>query len=203
MKHALSLLLLAAASARAAVVVTTLNAPIPLTFEGLHLNPYTGATSTASSVPDWNTSPWINPFFGGVYIASGDLLLPIITGTDQIVNLAAGTVIDGSLAHTLAESGSTTHFGAGAGQFQAGVAGYIGFRMQPVAGGPVHYGWIKATLNNTGAGVIESYAYESTPGEPIAAGATVSGAPEPSRAVLFLAGATWGLLRRRRMRAGR
>lgn len=203
MKHVLSLFLFAVASARAAVVVTTLNTAIPLTFDGLYLNPYTGATSTASSVPDWNTSPWINPFFGGVYIASGDLLLPVITGTDQIVNLAAGTVIDASLAHALAESGSGTHFGTGAGQFQAGVPGYIGFRMQPVAGGPVHYGWIKATLSNSGAGLIESYAYESTPGEAIAAGAMASGAPEPSRAMLLLAGAIWGLLVRRRPRAER
>lgn len=199
-KHlALVLSVLFVPSLRAAVVYSgPVNIPIPLTFEGVFLNPFTGATAGAWPV-NWNSAPWINPFFGGVYIATDDLLLPVITGADQIVNLAAGTVIDGSLSRALAESGSATHMGAGAGQFQPGVSGYIGFRMQPTAGGPVHYGWIKATLNNTGAGLIESYAYEGTSGEPIIAGATTSGVPEPSRAIMILAGAAWGLLRRRRM----
>lgn len=53
--------------------------------------------------------PWFNPFFGGVFIANGDLLRPVITGTDQVVNLAAGTMIGATSNFVVGESGSTCY----------------------------------------------------------------------------------------------
>lgn len=182
--------------AKAAVVLTTANSPIPLNFDGVYLNPWTGATA-GTQPGDWNTAPWLNPFFGGVDFGNGDLARPVFTGADQIVNLAAGTLIDGSSNFVAGESGSSTHVGPALNQFQLGVPGIVGFTFQPTIGGNVYYGWASMTFSNSGPGTIHSYAYDNTPNTGILAGDTL-GIPEPSRALLLLLGLMGAVGRRRR-----
>jgi hypothetical protein len=168
--------------------------PIPLNFDGIYLNPFTG--STAGTEPaSWATAPWINPFFGGVYIGTNSLFRPAITGADQIVNLPAGTLIGSGLSFSPGQSGSISHLGAGPDQFVLGVPGYIGFAMQSVPAGPTLYGWLKIEIKNTGPGSILGWAYENTPGASIQSGAV----PEPTAAFLSLASAAVLTWRRRRV----
>jgi autotransporter-associated beta strand protein len=136
------------------------NIAVPQNFDGLYLNVTTGATSF-SEPADWNSSSWINPFYGGVYTASSDLLRPVITGSDQILNLGAGTLVSSVSTFATGESGSTTHVGAGAGQFTLGTAGYMGFQFKTSPGGTTQYGWLNITISNTGAGVIRDWGLEA------------------------------------------
>jgi hypothetical protein len=180
--------------ARGAVIYSGVqNLGVPQNPDGLYLNIYSGAIAGAQP-GSWNTAPWLNPFFGGVFIATDDLLLPVvITGTDQIVNLAAGTLIDGSSTFATAESGSTTHVGGGPLQFQLATPGYMGFAFRQTVGGPVYYGWLQLTINNASEGTIKDWAYESVAGVGIAAGV-----PEPGRALLLFVGTFLTFLRRKR-----
>lgn len=115
--------LLAAPAAGAPIVYSGIqDFPIPLDAEGAYLQIASGVTA-ASFPPDWATAPWINPFFGGVYIGNSPLLRPVITGADQILNLAPGTVIGSGSNFVAGESGSTTHLGGGPGQFALNVPG--------------------------------------------------------------------------------
>ena len=192
----LLLALLAVTKVSAATIVYSgvQDLPIPLNDEGTYLQVHSGATAAAFP-PDWATAPWINPFFGGVFIGTGPLLRPVITGPDQILNLEPGTVIGSGSNFALSDNGSSTHVGAGAGQFALNVPGYLGFTFRPAVGGPDHYGWLQIEIHNTGPGKIISWAYEDTPGASIEAGAPV--VPEPGAlALLGLAGASLALRRR-------
>lgn len=169
--------------------------PIAVNDEGTYLQIHSGATAAAFPT-DWATAPWINPFFGGVFIGTGPLLRPVITGPDRILNLEPGTVIGSGSNFALSDNGSSTHVGAGAGQFALNVPGYLGFTFRPAVGGPDHYGWLLIEIHNTGPGKIISWAYEDTPGASIEAGAPV--VPEPGAlALLGLAGGVLALRRRR------
>lgn len=168
------------------------NLSVPQSPDGLYLNVYSGATEGGQPV-SWNTAPWLNLFFGGVYIATDDLFLPVITGGDQVVNLAVGTLIDGSSTFASAESGSATHLGGGPLQFQLATPGYMGFAFRQNVGGPLYYGWLQFTINNASPGVIHDWAYESVSGVGI-----VTGIPEPGRALLLVFGACSAFLRRKR-----
>ena len=194
--------LLFALPARAAVVYSgVINESIPMDTNGVYLNPLVGTTAVDPFPSTWGTQPWLNPFMGGVYVASNDLLCPVITGVDTIVNLTAGTVIDSSLTCTSSESGSTDHTAAAVtpNKFTLGVPGYIGFKFKATPSSTdVFYGWASVTFNNTGAGSINSYAYDDTPNTSIAAGFTGSVVPEPSRALLILVGGLGLALRRHR-----
>lgn len=140
------------------------NVAIPFDLNGAYLNPVTGTTYIDPYPATWDTAPWINPFFGGVDIANSALLRPVITGTDQIVNLGTGTLINGSSNFVAGESGSSTHVGAGAGQFTLGTPGNIGFEFEASVGGPTRYGWMNTTISNSGAGVIRDWAYDNAGG---------------------------------------
>ena len=158
-----------------------------------------GATS-GTFPSDWSTAPWLNPFFGGVNIANSALLRPIITGTDQILNLAAGTVINGAGNFVAGESGSSTHVGVAANQFHFGTVGIMGFVFEATGGGSSYYGWGRLNVNNVGAGSIVDWAYDNTPETSILAG-QIAPVPEPAEGARILLLALPGvslLLRRRR-----
>ena len=194
----LFLLLATATTTRAAIIYSGVqNVPIPLDFEGEYLRIDTGAT--AGSFPaDWSTRPWLNPFFGGVDIGNSPLLRPVITGTDQILNLGLGTTVGNGSNFVAGESGSTTHFGNGPGQFALNTPGYIGITFRSTPSGPDFYGWIDISVNNAGPGNIVSWAYENVSGASILVGDTGAAVPEPGTALFGLACAGLALVRRRR-----
>ena len=192
----LSLLLGLPASASVVYISTPIS--IPQDFDGVFVNPLTGVT-TATQPGDWNTAPWFNPFFGGVYVWTSDLLRPEITGADQVVNEAVNAVIGSSGTFAAGESGSSTHIGAGANQFQLGTPGIIGFTFKATTSGPSFYGWAKVSFSNSGAGSVLEYAYDDTAGTSIPAGFTGSAAPEPGRTVLLMLGGVALGMRRRRL----
>ena len=160
----LSALLWPVVSAHAGVTYSGYqNIAVPQDFNGLYLNVTTGATAF-SQPADWNSSSWINPIFGGVHAGSSDLLRPVITGSDQILNLGTGTLISSASTFATGESGSTTHVGAEAGQFTLGTVGTMGFQFETAPGGTTQYGWLNITISNTGAGVIRDWGYEAVAG---------------------------------------
>ena len=194
-----TLLALATASASHAGIVWSgpMNVPVPFNFDGVYLNPFTGATA-ATQPADWNAAPWLNPFFGGVDIGSDALLRPVITGADQVVNLGVGETISAASTFAAGESGSTTHVGAAANQFHLGTPGYLGFAFEPALGGATYYGWAQLTISNTGAGTLHDWAYENAAGTAIRVGAVA--VPEPGTALFGLALLGTALTRRVRRR---
>ena len=164
------------------------NIAVPQNLEGLYLNVTTGATSF-SQPADWNSSSWINPFFGGVYTANSDLLRPVITGSDQILNLGTGTLVSSASTFATGESGSTTHVGAGAGQFTLGTAGYMGFQFKTSPAGTTQYGWLNTTISNTGTGVIRDWGFEAEAGS-IVVGRLEQSAPSGATQVMTLSPGT-------------
>jgi hypothetical protein len=191
--------LLAATTAvsRAAIVYSGIrDFPIPFDLEGSYLQ-LESDTTTSTLPANWSTAPWINPFFGGVKIATSPLLRPIVTGSTQVLNLPLGTVINSTSQFTLGESGSDTHFGPATGQFALNVPGYLGVAFRSTITSPDSYGWIQLQVSNLGAGKIIAWAYENLPATPIAAGATGI-VPEPATFTLFaLTSLTLLALRRR------
>lgn len=148
---------------------------VPLNFDGVYLNLVTGATSSVEPA-DWATGPWINPFFGGVYLTNEALVRPVITGTDQAVNLSAGTSISAASTFASGAGGSTTHVGTAPDQFQVGIAGNLGFQFQSAPAAANRYGWMNLTVSNTGAGMINGWAYDDTSGS-IVVGNIMQSAP--------------------------
>jgi hypothetical protein len=120
-----------------------------------------------------------NPFFGGASVATSNLLRPVTSTAATnapLVNLAYGDIINDADLYPPGFSGSTTHMGSGAGQFQNGVMGYLGFKVD--FGGSDHYGFARVTFRNDGAsGTIHDWTWNST------AGASITAVPEPSQVV--------------------
>lgn len=139
------------------------NIAVPQTLEGVFLNVFTGATAFWEP-PTWTAAPWLNPFFGGVYIATDALLRPVITGTDQIVNLGTGTLVSSGSTFVAGVNGSWSHVGAGVNQFALGTPGNLGFEFEATSGGTTLYGWLNTTINNTPDGVIRDWAYDDEGG---------------------------------------
>lgn len=187
----------AISASHAAIVYSGVqNVAIPQDFGGVYLNIVSGAT--ASSQPGtWNAGSWVNPFFGGVGIGNSALLFPVVTGTDQIVKLAGGAIIDSASNFVLGESGSSTHVGPAANQFQIGSAGLMGFKWRLPGGGSDYYGWLRLEVNNVGAGKIIDWAYENAAGAGIQAGAgALTPVPEPGAALIGFALLGVGIARR-------
>lgn len=192
-------LAIASLSARGAVVYSGVqDVPVPNDPAGVWFNIATGGTSLTEPA-SWNTAPWINLFFGGTAIGNDDLMTPAITGVDQVLNLAMGTMVDGAMSYPAGESGSSTHVGGGAGQFALGMEGLIGVQFQFTTGGPFKYGWMRVVVENTGLGLIRDWGYENADGVGIPAGFTGTMiVPEPGRGLMLLAGLAATLSRRKR-----
>ncbi len=185
----LSALLWSVVSAHAGVTYSGYqNIAVPQNFDGLYLNVATGATSF-SQPADWDSSSWINPLFGGVWTSSNDLLRPVITGSDQILNLGTGTLVSSASTFATGESGSTTHVGTGAGQFTLGTAGTMGFQFKTSPAGTTQYGWLNTTISNTGAGAIRDWGFEAEAGS-IVVGRTEQSAPSGGAQVMTLSPGT-------------
>lgn len=145
---------------------------IPANFAGVYLDVDTGNWNTDANSPQagWD----INPFFGGSVLWNSPGFQPVRSGTgatDAVLNLATGTMVDGSSTFSTFVQGpggqnpggpgygsSEAHIGGGAGQFVAGSEGYFGFRL---SGG--NYGWMRVVLtNNTGGALIKEWAYDNS-----------------------------------------
>lgn len=172
--------------------------PVPLNFDGVYLNIVTGLTS-GTQPGTWTTAPWFNPFFGGVGLGNSDLLRPVVTGVDQVVNLNPGVPVNAGSNFVAAESVSSTHVGNMPGQFGLGVPTLVGVAFNTSSGGPVFYGWIRLVISNTGDGLVKDWAYDDATGTAIPAGFTGSTfVPEPTRILLLLLGFSALLWQRRR-----
>jgi hypothetical protein len=190
---------LATQSAHAVVVVADFTAApivIPFNIDGLYVNVVSGATgTTGASVPGWD----INPYYAGSggLSPSFSLFSPAAPGGYVGAGIAATPLAVGT------EVGSTSTFVGGALGTGPAVAGvqYFGFRFQNGTGvtATTHFGY--AAFDRTlpvAAGSVRllGYAFESTPLTSI----TVSPIPEPSTALMMLAGiAAAGSLMRKRL----
>lgn len=180
------------------------NLNIPANLDGVYLN-FTHASNAAafrSSVSE--PGSWdLNPFFGGASAGNSDTFLPVLVTSapdSALVNLAYGTLINASSTAAPGFSGSTTHMGAGANQFQSGSQGYIGFKLNP--GVNDYFGWMRVTFRDDGgAGTIHDWAWDdSGAGGGIYAG-SLSAVPETKgRLPLIAAASLWGAMALRRRR---
>jgi hypothetical protein len=161
-------------------------------FAGVYVNILTQVTSTTQPV-DFDTAPWIGFDFGGIDIINGDALRPVATGS-QVVNLTTADSVGSASPVALGANFSDAHTGPAASQFTAAAPGYVGFAFSPTVGAPVQFGWAKITINNTAAGTLHEWAYETNPGTAIQVGAV----PEPGGTALSLLAAALLTTRRRR-----
>ena len=205
---------LAAPQAQAAVIYwdnADIFAPVGVgfTFEpvtGLIGGAVNGYTTPVGGFTVWN--------YSANYIQlTGDAKNPAVgtlAGPNATSNLALGTTI-GS-ASVFAGSGPYPYFmyfdKSNAAGFPwnteaDGTTGYVGLKFE--IGVNTHYGWARFTYDDltTGNITLHDFAYENVAGQSILAGDTgpAAAAPEPSRALLALAGLCGVALRRRRKQA--
>jgi len=188
-------------SAGAAIIYSGVqNIAIDTTFDGTYLNVDTGAHSS-SVITGWD----VNLFFGGYGIANSTTFQPVRASTDNmasVLNLASGTLIDGSSTFSSGEAGSDSHMGTGALQFAPGTDGLIGFRLTTDGGAGPYYGWMRVDLTyNTSGAVIKDWAYDDS-GSAVSAGSLFA-TPEPGRTLhLLLGGICLMMCRRRKSGSG-
>ena len=160
------------------------NIQIPITHDGIYLdftdsNDASAYTLSTSEPANWD----INPFYGGGAVGTSNTFLPVLASTatnSALLNLSLGTSVGPGSDFPSSYSGSSTHMGLGAGQFESGSSGYLGFILNP--GVDDYYGWMKITLNDDGtSGTIHTWAWE-TSGASIQVGAV----PEPANTGLLL-----------------
>jgi len=193
-----SLLIGVTSTTQAAIVFSEIqNIIIPFDFDGVYLNVSTGQSGTTEP-SNFETSPTVNFFFGGVGIATDNLFRPVTDNEGRVLSLTAGSQVGASLNFAGSPNGSETHTGSADDQFQLTESGYMGFSFK-ITGDETspYYGWLKFTPSSSGGAVIESWAVESTPGLSIQVGII----PEPSSAaVLGTLCCSLAFLRRQRSR---
>lgn len=220
--HAITLAAAAATltltTAAQAVVVYSgpVNLAVPNTTAGLYLNVLNGTSFTGPGTFPTAPGPGANFDFNIFGSAAWTLFSPTTSGQSNAVpttsrgyvsastagaalNLAAGTLIDGS---SVFNTGSP-----GAAALSTGAPALFGFRFRnegsdlaSTADDTVHFGWARVILTPGTPGTLVDYAFESTPLTGIAAGVTTV-VPEPAAWLLMGLGVA-GLLVRKRYSAG-
>ena len=174
--------------------------PIPSDFPGVSVDLETGAVSNLlDGLPNGDA----NFFFGGAELsndadvtAGSPSWQPVRSGTgntDVVLNLLAGTLVDGTSTYSTGFGGSgdpNSNFP----NFTAGAPGFIGFSLE-LDGGGTAFGWMEVTLQDDGVtpGLIHAWAYEDS-----GLAFPVGMVPEPGSATLAIFGLSIALLRRRR-----
>lgn len=172
------------------------NISIATTFDGTYVdveNTNNATNHGSTTITGWD----VNLFFGGVGEFNQSNFQPVRASSGNsfsaIQNLAVETLIGAGSTFATGTGGSgdigSEHVGFGANQFQPGVEGYLGFRLNGSS-----YGWMRVTFTFDEPGaVIHDWAYDDT-GAAILAGIV----PEPGRATLLCLGLSMALMRRRR-----
>jgi hypothetical protein len=164
----------------------------------LYINLVTSETAAtgrgAPGLTDWDMAP----YGSGLTNQPSYSAATVFAGTAS-VNLAAGTLINAASLLSAA-TGGIVNVG-----IPVGTTGIIGFKFNPASNDGfaaatlatlTNYGWMRLTTQAGGGGSVVDWAYESTPGTGIAAGAV----PEPS-ALSCLALGAFGLSTLRRRKA--
>jgi MYXO-CTERM domain-containing protein len=188
-----------AASANAGIVYSgVINFACAVDIDGCYINVETNTLSNGpgSGVPGWDVNPYSSAggmnFFNST--GGGQLRQPGQT-TGPAGNLAAGTVIGSTGSFNTATSNV---YGNAAAGWQYSAINMIGFRFVSAAG-TTHYGWMRFAMGAPGSAgtamtrTVVDYAYESTAGGSIVAGAV----PAPGALALLGVAGFAGSRRRR------
>jgi MYXO-CTERM domain-containing protein len=188
-----------AASANAGIVYSgVINFACAVDIDGCYINVETNTLSNGpgSGVPGWDVNPYSSAggmnFFNST--GGGQLRQPGQT-TGPAGNLAAGTVIGSTGSFNTATSNV---YGNAAAGWQYSAINMIGFRFVSAAG-TTHYGWMRFAMGAPGSAgtamtrTVVDYAYESTAGGSIVAGAV----PAPGALALLGVAGLAGSRRRR------
>jgi hypothetical protein len=116
-------------------------------------------------------------------------------GSSRALNQAVGAIIDSGDTFATGESGSATHVGPAGDQFQLNAQGLLGFVMQTTTGGPLHYGWMRIVINNSGVDSIMDWANDDSATSIQAGWTGTSLVPEPAESFLLLG--LLGMIQRR------
>ncbi len=164
---------------RGAVIYSGLeNISIGTGFDGVYLDIQTGVSSYSGN---WD----INPFFGGVGVATNNTFQAARVGTgnlDAMLRFDAGATVGSGLLFSSGYGGSQTHLGSSPGQFAIGDEGYLAFRFITNDGLSSYYGWMRVVFTaNEGGALIEDWAYEDGTGQD-GAGSLMAGRVQQSPA---------------------